>query len=453
MPVKQPVGKLSIAPVNRTGRIADAARQVARETIVRWREHQAGFMFAGTSVLVSFASMLAAMFTMRWISPEDRGLWDLTRTALPLAMLALAGVNNGLSRELPYYFGRSDEKTAKQLAGTTLSYISIACLLVSLVGLGSLYLFRERDVKFLLAVASVTGLTILTFYTNYLIVTYRSSKAFRSFSKIQLGQAVLTVATIPVIAYFGFGGMLTRTLILGGVVVLLMHRFRPVRISPAWDSKSFWLLLKTGAPIFIFDYFISNVSNCDRWVLAHFGGLKVVGYFALATMVREAISKVPDALGEYIYPRMSHSYGQHHDPVRLWRMAVKSSLLVVAFMIPAAAAGWFLMAPMVSRFFSQYTEAVGAAQWILVASIFSGATLGKMAIWSMKDWTIMAWYQILYGVFLIAGPVLGGCFGKSPLIGVSIGILVSQAVWVPVAGYLVYVATHRTPRAQQPGAA
>ena len=394
--------------------------------------------------------MLAAVFTMRWISPEDRGLWDLVRTAVPLAMLALAGVNNGLSRELPYYFGKSDEKTAKQLASTTLSYISAACLLVLLVGLGSLYLFRERDVKLLFAIASVTGLTVITFYTNYLIVTYRSSKSFWSFSKIQMVQAALTVASIPIIAYFGFGGMLVRTLVLGGIVVFLMHWLRPVRVSPAWDKKSFWLLLKTGAPIFAFDYFISNVSNCDRWVLAHFGGLEAVGYFALATMAREAVSKVPDALGEYIYPRMSHSFGQHHDPIRLWKMAVKSSLLVVAFMIPTVAAGWFLMPPMVSHFFPQYTEAVRAAQLILVASIFSGATLGKMAIWSMKDWKIMAWYQILYGVFLIVGPVLGGCFGKTPLIGVSIGILISQIMWVPVAAYLVYLATHRTAASQQP---
>src|SRR5258706_28208 len=107
-------------------------------------------------------------------------------------------------------------------------------------------------------------------------------------------------------------------------------------VWPAPRCRLSWLPACWGCwlDLAVCDYFISNVSNCDRWVLAHFGGLEAVGYFALATMAREAICKVPDALGEYIYPRMSHSYGQHHDPARLWRMAVKSSLLVVAFMVP-----------------------------------------------------------------------------------------------------------------------
>ena len=45
--------------------------------------------------------------------------------------------------------------------------------------------------------------------------------------------------------------------------------------------------------------------------------------------------------------------------------------------------------------------------------------------------------------------VLGGYFGKNSLMGldllkgVSLGIVISQVLWIPVAGYLVYVATHK----------
>ena len=123
-------------------------------------------------------------------------------------------------------------------------------------------------------------------------------------------------------------------------------------------------------------------------------------------------------------------------------MAVKSSLLVVAFMIPAVIAGWFIMPPLVTKLFPKYAEAVTAAQWMLVGSIFSGATLGKMAIWSLKDLKLMTWYQILNSVFFIIGPILGGVLGKNTLVGVSLGMMFAQAAWLPVAGYLVYRATH-----------
>lgn len=419
-----------------------ALKRFITNSVNRAREHNAAFLFTGASVLVSFGSLLASTFMLK-IPPEDRGLWDLARTALPFAMLALAGINNGLSRELPYFFGRSDSQTANRLAATTQFYIFAASLVVLTGGVASFFLFQGQGWKMDFAIISVTVLIVISFYTNYLIVTFRSSKSFQDFAKIKVGEAILTVATIPLIAFLGFGGMVSRTLLLAAVVVLLMHLLRPVRVKPAWDMKSFFLLLQTGAPIFVFDYLTTNVANCDKWVLAKLGGLPAVGGFALATMAREAIGKVPDALSEYIYPRMSHAYGQSHDRIRLWRMAVKSSLLAVAFITPAAIAGWFLLPPLVEHFFKKYIDAVGAAQWMCVASIFGGASIGKMAIWSMKDWKMMTWYQVLYCVVLVAGPVLGGWLGKEPLTGVGLGITIAQAVWLPVGGYLVYLSTHR----------
>ena len=432
-----------------SGRLRQAAAAIKglwRKNLSQARNHNAAFMFTGASLMVSIASIVAGTFMLR-IDPEDRGIWDLARTALPFAMLALAGINNGLSRDLPYFFGKGDVKTAHRLAGTVQFYILLAALLILAGGAATLIYFNDTGSKKLFTLASVTGLIMAAFYTNYLIVTFRSAKSFQDFSKIKIVEAVLTVITIPMIAYLGFAGMVTRTVILALVVLAFMHWMRPVRVPLTWDSKSFVLLMKTGAPIFVFDYLISNVANCDKWVLNYFGGtdgLKMVGSFALATMAREAICKVPDALGEYIYPRMSHSYGQFHEPIRLWRMAIKSSLMVVAFMIPAVIAGWFLLPPVVNHFFPKYIEAVRAAQWILVGSIFSGATIGKLAIWSLKDWKLMAWYQILNCVFILAGPIAGAFLHQDLLIGVSLGIVTSQVLWIPVAAYLVYLATHKT---------
>jgi len=388
--------------------------------------------------------MFSGVLVVRWVSAEDLGLWRVALLAVPYAMIALAGVNNGLSRDLPYYLGKSDEKTALRLAGTTLFYILGASLLVLLGGIGSLLLFHNRGSKFLFAIATVTVLIILTFYTNYLIVTFRSSKSFKDFSKIKLVEALVTVGTIPLVYYLGYHGILVRVLVLSGLVLFFMHLFRPIRVAPAWDWQSFVLLLKTGMPIFILDYLSTTAATCDRLILLKLGGFEVVGYYYVASMARDAMGIIPGALSEYIYPRMSHSYGQYHDPIRLWKMAVKSSLMVVVFMIPAMVAGWFLMPPVVSKLFPKYTEAVTAAQWLLIGSVFGGATLGRMAIWSMKDWKMATWYQVLGTAFGVAGIILGGYFGKkTPLTGVAIGSLLSQVAWLPIGGYLVYLATHR----------
>ena len=440
-PLQQPI---LVPPPGKLQEAAAALRKAVQTNVVKAREHNAAFLYTGASVLVSICSMISGMVMMRYITPEDLGLWQSVRLAVTYAPFVMAGVTNGLSRELPYYFGRADDAGAARLAGTAQLYLLGAGLLVLMGGVASLLVLRHHETKLLWAVAAVTVSIIATFYTNYLIVTFRSSKAFKDYSKIKLVEALCTVGTIPLVIYLGYGGMLGRILILALLVLACMHWLRPLRISPCWNWDSLVSLLKTGVPIFALDYVASSASTCDRLVLLKLGGVATVGYYWLALTAREAISIVPGALSEYIYPRMSYSYGQHHDPVRLWRMAVKSSLLVVAFMIPAVAVGWFLMPPVVSKLFPKYTEAVTAAQWLLVAAIFSGATLGRMAIWSMKDWKLMTWYQVLSIVFTIAGPVLGGWLGQeTPLLGVSLGILISQAAWLPVAGCLVYLATHR----------
>jgi len=432
-----------IVPASKFKQAGDSVRNAMRTNMAKAREHNAAFLYTGASVLVSICSMLSGIVMMRYITPDDLGLWQSVRLAVTYAPFVMAGVTNGLSRELPYYFGRADEQGAARLAGTAQLYLLGSGFLVLLGGAASLLVLRDHETKLLWAVAAVTISIITTFYTNYLIVTYRSSKAFKTYSKIKLVEALCTVGTIPLVIYLGYGGMLGRALTLALLVLVCMHWLRPLKISPCWNWEALVSLLKTGVPIFALDYLASSASTCDRLVLLKLGGVVTVGYYSLALMAREAIGIIPGALSEYIYPRMSYSYGQHHDPLRLWRMAVKSSLLVVAFMVPTVAVGWVLMPPVVSKLFPKYTEAVTAAQWLLVAAIFSGATLGRMAIWSLKDWKMMTWYQVLSIVFTIAGPVLGGWFGKTPLIGVSVGILISQAAWLPVAGCLVYLATHK----------
>jgi O-antigen/teichoic acid export membrane protein len=368
-------------------------------------------------------------------------------------MFALAGVNNGLSRDLPYYIGKSDDKTSRLLASTALMYLIGAGALVLVGGCGCLVAFHNSEKKVLFAIAVVTVLILFTFYTNYLVVTFRSSQSFRNLTKVRLAEGLCGLATIPLFYFLGYNGMLIRVIVVAGIVVALMHLMRPIRVLPLWDWNSFLLLLKTGVPIFLLDYLASSASTCDRLVLLRLGGVTVVGYYAVALVAREATEVVPRALGEYVYPRMSHSYGEHGDLLRLWKMALKSSILAVAIMIPLAVAGWFLMPLVVSKLFPKYAQAVTAAQLLLVAAVFSGATLGRIAIWSLKSWRLMVWYQILASGLLVVGPIVGGVLWSVPLTGVSAGVLAAQVILCPITWYLIYTATHPSTANSTPGEA
>jgi O-antigen/teichoic acid export membrane protein len=285
-------------------------------------------------------------------------------------------------------------------------------------------------------------LITITFYTNYLTVTFRSSRSFQDLTKVRVVEGVAGLATIPLFYYFGYSGMLIRVVGVAALIALAMHSLRPIHVRPHWSLSSFLLLLRTGAPIFALDYLSSIAATCDRLILLRLGGTKAVGIYAMALLAREAIDVVPRAVGEYVYPRMSYAYGQHHNSGRLWGAAVKSSLLVVAMMVPVAIIGWLLMPPVVMRLFPKYADGITAARLLLLAAIFSGATLGRTAIWSLKAWKLMVCYQAIGAGFTVAGALLGVTFCREPLVGVSAGLLTAQVVWCPVAWTLIYAATH-----------
>src|SRR5438132_12787031 len=314
-------------------KFGEIVRVVHREFISRTRQHNIALLYAASSIFVSCCTMVSGALLVRWINPADIGLWQSVRLATVYSMFALAGVNNGLSRDLPYYMGKSDETTSRSLASTALMYLLGACVLVLLGGLGVLVAFHNSETKVLFAIAVVTVLILFTFYTNYLVVTFRSSQSFRNLTKVRMAEGFCVLATIPLFYYLGYNGMLMRVIVVAGIIVALMHLLRPIRVSPSWDWNSFLLLLKTGVPIFLLDYLASSASTCDRLVLLRLGGVTVVGYYAMALLAKEAAGVVPRALSEYVYPKMSHSYGEHADPLRLWKIAVKSGALAVAIMV------------------------------------------------------------------------------------------------------------------------
>jgi O-antigen/teichoic acid export membrane protein len=386
--------------------------------------------------------MLGSLLVVHWIAPEDLGLWYTVRLALTYSMFAMGGVVNGLSRELPFYMGKGDRKFCDNLASTSFAYVGLACLLAFIIGVGSAIFFRSTGEKTVLAIAAVTVLVMLTFYTNYLIVTYRSTKSFQHLSKVKLAEGLAGLSLLLLVYFSGYTGMLMRLVLVAIVVALLMHCLRPVRVSPAWNKEAFGLLLKTGLPIFAMDYLYTSAVTADRVVLLRSGGVKIVGYYALALAVQEAMGVVPKAMREYIYPRMSYSYGSSKDPLHLWRLGIKGSVVAIAIMIPIALAGWILLPAIVQVWLPKYSEGIKAAQIALLAGVCAAGAVGQSILWSMKAWNGLVWYRGITSALAIGGPLAGAYFGSDPLIGVSMGVLVAQLASTAIGWAFTYTVTH-----------
>lgn len=414
----------------------------------KWRnkDNQAPVFFTVSSLWLSVAQLVSGVIIVHYIGPSDMGLWASVSLALTYAFFVLAGVQNGLSRELPYYLGANNDGMARRLAATTLFYTFGGAVLALVGGVGTVaYLvWRHANSKLIYAVIAVTLLIIFKFYQNYLFVTFRSKNSFLVLARVQMWQGALMILGLGLL-FFGYGGLLLRFVVVAGLSLYLMHRVRPISVSPSWKSDSFILLLKTGIPIFSMDYIANCAGTLDKVALLRFGGVEQVGFYALATSSYAAFQVVPQSIAHYIYPRMSHHYGRTNNPRILWGMAWKTTLIVLGSMIPIAIVGCWLLPAGVKFLFPKYIAGTHAAQIALFSAVAFGATTGSNALASLKAWRHLVAYQLSFSAIVAISPFVGIRLFTSALDGVAYGLLGGNVIGAILSLVFTYAATHRPP--------
>jgi O-antigen/teichoic acid export membrane protein len=399
--------------------------------------------YAGSSVMTQMAQLVSGVVIIKWIAPEELGLWQSVRMAQVYAFLLLLGINNGFARELPFFLGKGDESFANRLAGTAYFCATMANIVVLACGIVCAFFFAHHGVHVVAAIVAITLVIMLTFYQHILQLTFRSKDSFKKLTNIQLTEAALSIVTVPVVYFFGFYGMLGRAVLMTAIICSLLFLNRPMRVKLKMDWQAFKTLLKTGLPIFGLDYFKNSCSTLDRWVLLDIGGVKTVGIYALAGMVTQTLGSLPGALSTYTYPRMSFKYGQSGDPRDLWRFGIRFELVSMGITIAAAICAYIAMPYCVPIFAPKYLEGISAAKIMLISASIGSATIIVDALWSMKIWRLMVGVQIANAILFAMAPLLGVFFLGKSVEAVAWGAVVGSILRSLVALSVTYYGTHR----------
>jgi len=252
----------------------------------------------------------------------------------------------------------------------------------------------------------------------------------------------MNLATIPLVYFFHYNGMLIRTVSIAATTVTLMYIYRPMRVKMRMDWAALKVLLKTGVPIFGLDYMKNSCATLDRVVLANIGGPKTVGFYSLAAIASTTLGALPSSLSSYLYPRLSFKYGETGNPRSLWRIGIRFVLVGVAFTGMAAVFARLALPRFVPAIIPKYVAGLPAAEIILMAGVLDAATLIVNALWSMKIWRLMVAYQIGCAILFAAGPILGVLLLGKTLQAVAWGAVIGSLGRGSLALGLTYYGTH-----------
>ena len=381
---------------------------------------------------MSIVTMLTNLITIRWISPENIGLWNGYFIFVSYVYFIQLGVINGLSRELPFYLGKKKENIALGLAKTSLSIVSANTILVLVFGFFFIWYAAIKSSIVSLSFntsISIVSLMVLQFYTNYLLSTYRSNNSFKILTNIYIGMSAFILISLVFVMYYGYLGHIIRIPLIALIQLILLHVFRPFKIRPRFRLKFFKLLTSTGIPLFVFGYLTGIANTFNRLIILQLGTTLEMGLYSPAIAVNTAMRLIPVTLSQYIYPKFSFIAGESNSKETIWKLAIRVSFYVFLILIPITVIGFFLMPWLIASIFPNYTEGVFAAQLATIAGLFSGASIGfATSLNTMKAFKHIGTLSIVRAI-VFYGLIFSFAVNMNVLDGVAYGVLFSEIVY------------------------
>lgn len=399
-------------------------------------------VYASSSIIKAFATMLVGFIIAKYISPQDLGLWTTITLALTYSSFLQGGIINGLNLELPYAFGSGDDEKGKKLAGITQTFTLVSSIIILLIGLSCLLFYPTNDDKIRYGILGITFVIILTYYQSYLLSTFRSNNSFLKLSYIQLSEAIFNVFTLVFVLYFAYYGMIIKSVTVLGFFVFLLHINRPIKALFYWDKKMFISLLKVGFPIFALVVLDSFATTIDKVWLLKYTDLTQVGLYSFGLYALNTFILFSSSIASYIYPKLTFEYAKNNDKIILWKYVKKITILLLAIQTPILILCFFLVPSLVVKFFPNYAGSLTVIQILLTAGVLKGSVIGVNVLWSMKSWKYMYMYQIIYTLMLISITFICMKLFSSKIEGVAYGVLIANALNLINALILSYKATH-----------
>lgn len=407
----------------------------------RIRQQDALLIYSSGSFVHNLVSLVASILVLRWVPPEQMGIWQTVMLVNTYGDIAKLGIFSGLNRELPFWLGKGDKEKAYQLAASAQAFSFIISCFGLLVFIGVALLGEGLSQVWRSSFFAIGLLWFASVYNSYLQVTFRTGNEFKALGYANYFHSFVSILTLALVAVWGYQGMIARAVFLAAVLAVIFHWLRPIRVGWRFNLPELKELMQVGIPIYISTYLYTLAMGLDRVVLLQKGGVEQVGYYAPATAVLTIMMTIPFSLTSYFNPRMVYSLGKNGDRRKLWRPTLVAVGLSFLTSFPMALLGWFLVPPALQYLFPQYLPGALAVQITLVAGVFLSLRTAVVALIVLKAWRYLYGYMILFitirwSMMLLFNDVF------SPLIAVAMGSIISFAIMAIIGLLASYRATH-----------
>lgn len=355
--------------------------------------------YAVFSIIFQVVSTFTSFLCLRWIRPEDIGLWQSFVIFEPYFFIIRFGVFNAFNREYSFNLGRNDDQKAKKIFHTTESYALIVSILILFSILSALFFFQSKSDAFQISIVVFGVLVASSIYKSFIEITYRCADDFKKLSIVYTIISILYIVSLPLVYKFNFHGFLLRIMILSLLSVALLLYFRPAPFKFNLNIKVFTFLFKTGFPLFISNYVTSITASFNRIILLTFTSIAVLGLFTPVQSVFYLGMLISGAYAAYFLPKLNFDYGKNGNKLLVIKNAM-SQALRISIMLSGLTIICVIVSPfIVNTLIPEYSQTTFAIQLICLSWPLQGIKSVSMVFSVLK-----AWNQLY--IFIIANFVL-----------------------------------------------
>jgi O-antigen/teichoic acid export membrane protein len=378
---------------------------------------------ASQSLLGLRGLLLAAL-----VGPAGFGAWSLFRLFGRYARLA----NIGLFRGLEYRLAQApDSEQHRPGEGREWARAAVGFLLLVFGGISlvlGLVSFLVADPLLRAAMRGLAAALVFSELAVYALVCLRARGRLDVYARLEVVHAAFHVlgALLGALgwgvvgAFYGYAAAS-----LASAAVLL----RQAPWKPRFDMARIRGMVSVGFPVMLASSFAMALATADRFVVAGFGGLELLGQYAFGTALAGLATSAAWTLRTVIFPDV---YGQaaRTDTHVAVRDHLEETILPFARVYsPLLGLAALALGPVVVLLVPQYTEAIGPARIFLFTGVTYGfAVLGSLALVAAGRQKRLPGYSgaaLVLNVLLSLGALLAGL----GITGVAFAALISRGLY------------------------
>jgi O-antigen/teichoic acid export membrane protein len=342
---------------------------------------------AGSGLICVGLRFIGSIIQGRFIGPEVLGYYNKF-TILPDYLFFLhMGIYTSLARQYPYYLGKGDKGTALTYASNALGWTYLLGAIHAVVFLVPSALAAVRgDWPAALGWGTQSIVSGTTLYMFYLGATYRNSSEFVDWSKASIVSAVVSLASLPLVALYQFFGLCVRYSVPNLLSSFYAHWKRPLKIRAHLDRQILKKMVAYGAPLMIFAYLSTSLWDAvARSYILNVTDEKMLGVFAFSFTLCAALTTVSSSISQVFNPRIAMLYGSSRKSMAVsFKYCWKCSLTGLIAMLPLVILTYWLFDPLVRLLLPKYTDAIPIARCLCWLSLIPVLDLPKQLLMVAK---------------------------------------------------------------------